>query len=170
MNKTTLKSGLLALVTTATLMAPAVYACEHSGAPHQHKAKHGQRMQHHAGMHQMLRGLALTDQQKADIKTLMEKHQESRQAERKAHKEQMLAYLTANKFDEKKMKKAMQERQVKRDQAAIDMIKVHRDIYKLLTPEQQTKFKENFVKQPQRGEHVRGGEHPQRGERKGDRP
>ncbi len=167
MNKTTLKSGILALVTTAALMAPAAYACDHAGGQHPHKAKHGQRMGHHGGMHQMFRGLELTDEQKASIKTVMEKHRESRkenrpsQEERQAYKAQMLEYVTADKFDEAKMKKAMQERQAKRNQAAIDTVKVHRDIYKLLTPEQQAKFKENFAKQPKHCDN--------KGKRKGDR-
>ncbi|MCG9697873.1 Spy/CpxP family protein refolding chaperone [Shewanella sp. Isolate11] len=163
MNKTRLKSGLLALVTSAALMAPAVYACEHGDGFHG-KAKHGEQRGAPGHMRHMFRDLELTEKQQADIKALMEQHREARKdqrpskEDRQARKAQMLEYVTADKFDEAKAKQAMQQRQAKREQGALEMIKVHREIYKLLTPEQQAKFKENF------------GKREKRGERKGDRP
>ena len=48
----------------------------------------------------------------------------------------------------------MDARQEKRQQAAVERVKMQRAIYQLLTPEQQAKFKANFA---------------QRGSRKGDR-
>jgi protein CpxP len=64
--------------------------------------------------------------------------------ERLAHKAEMLALITADSFDEDQVKILMQQKHEKRQDRAVGMLKVQNEIYKLLTPEQQVEFKENF--------------------------
>lgn len=153
MNKFTLKTGLLALVTTAALMTPAVYAGGY-GYGYDDSSRHGMRGEHrgyHGDMRQMFRGLDLTDQQHAEIKALMQQHWQTMQDKRpssdvrQAHREQMLALVTADTFNQADAVTLIQARQEQRQQRAIEMLKVQREIYQLLTPEQQLKFKERFA-------------------------
>ena len=169
MNKLTLKTGLLAFVTTAALMAPMVHAANgHYGNGDgsgdcfaSRQEMRGDHRGYHGDMRKMFGGLDLTDQQRADIKGLMQQHRDAMQERRpssdvrQAHQEQMLALMTADSFNEADAAAFMQARQAQRQQGAIEMMKVQREIYQLLTPEQQAQFKENFAK---------------RGMRKGDRP
>lgn len=170
MNKLTLKSGLLTVVTTAALMAPLVYAGNGhygngngDGSRDCYSSRQDMRGAHrgyHDNMRQMFRGLDLTDQQRADIKMLMQQRRDTMQDRRpssdvrQAHREQMLTLVTADSFNEADAIAFMEARQAQRQQGTIEMLKVQREIYQLLTPEQQTQFKENFAK---------------RGMRKGDR-
>ncbi|QYK01639.1 Spy/CpxP family protein refolding chaperone [Shewanella psychrotolerans] len=169
MNKFTLKSGLLAFVTTAALMAPMVYAGNgHYGTGEgrgdcfaSRQDMRGDHRGYHDHMRKMFRGLNLTDQQRTDIKVLMQQHRDAMQDKRpssdvrQAHQEQMLTLVTADSFNEADAIAFMEARQAQRQQGAIEMMKVQREIYQLLTPAQQAQFKENFAK---------------RGIRKGDRP
>ncbi|QYJ85946.1 Spy/CpxP family protein refolding chaperone [Shewanella mesophila] len=169
MNKFTLKSGLLAFVTTAALMTPMAYAAngyygngDGSGDCFASRQDmRGDYRGYHDNMGKMFRGLNLTDQQRADIRGLMQQHRDAMQERRpssdvrQAHQEQMLTFVTADSFNEADAIAFMEARQARRQQSGIEMLKVQREIYQLLTPEQQTQFKENFAK---------------RGMRKGDRP
>lgn len=74
---------------------------------------------------------------------------------RAAHKQQMLDMITSDSFNEADLKAMTAQRSEQRAQAAVERMKMQREIYQMLTPEQQAKFKENFAK---------------RGGRKGDRP
>ncbi|EDQ02326.1 hypothetical protein [Shewanella benthica] len=69
MKANTFKAGLLAIVASTALMTSAVYAKDG-----QHDCQHhmkSERMAHHGGMHQMFKGLGLTDEQKSEIKLLI---------------------------------------------------------------------------------------------------
>lgn len=159
MNKMTLKSGLLALMTSAALLAPAAYAAgpDDGGCRHEMRGEH---RGHHGDMHKMFRGLDLTDAQRSQMKEMMQSHREAMQAKRPsdevraAHKQQMLDMITSDSFNEADLKSMMAQRSELRAQAAVERMKMQREIYQMLTPEQQAKFKENFAK---------------RGGRKGDR-
>ncbi|QYJ84496.1 Spy/CpxP family protein refolding chaperone [Shewanella aegiceratis] len=160
MNKMTLKSGLFALMTSAALLAPAVYAAgpDDGGCRHEMRGDH---KGYHGEMHKMFRGLDLTDAQRTQMKELMQSHREAMQAKRPsddvraAHKQQMLDMITSDSFNEADLKAMTAQRSEQRAQAAVERMKMQREIYQMLTPEQQAKFKENFGK---------------RGGRKGDRP
>ena len=159
MNKMTLKSGLFALMTSAALLAPAVYAAGQADGGCRHEMR-GEHRGYHGDMHKMFRGLELTDAQRSQVKALMQSHREAMQANRPsdevraAHKQQMLDMITSDTFNEADLKAMTAQRSEQRAQATVARMKMQREIYQLLTPEQQAKFKENFAK---------------RGGRKGDR-
>ncbi|GIU37993.1 hypothetical protein TUM3794_09640 [Shewanella colwelliana] len=157
MNKMTVKSALFALMTSAVLLAPTVSA---ENGSNQGQGYHEMRGEHRGDMRKMLRGLDLTEQQRTEIKSLMKAHKSERAAQRpsaevrQAHQQQMLDMISSNSFSEADVVNMMDARQEKRQQAAVERVKMQRAIYQLLTPEQQAKFKANFA---------------QRGSRKGDR-
>ena len=159
MKKMTLKSGLFALMTSAALLAPAVYAAGQADCSCRHEMR-GEHRGYHGNMHKMFRGLELTDAQRSQVKELMQSHRKAMQASRPsdevraAHKQQMLDMITSDTFNEADLKAMTTQRSKQRAQAAVARMKMQREIYQLLTPEQQAKFKENFAK---------------RGGRKGDR-
>jgi len=152
MKANTLKAGLLAIVAGTALLTASVYAEQRTGCQESGYHMKSDRMGHHGGMKKMFRGLDLTDEQRTEIKTLMKAQKESMQGsrptsdERLAHKADMLALITADSFDESQVKLLMQQKHEKRQDKAVGMFKVQNEIYKLLTPEQQVKFKENFEK------------------------
>ncbi|ABV34893.1 protein of unknown function, Spy-related [Shewanella sediminis HAW-EB3] len=167
MKANTLKAGLLAIVAGTALLTTSVYAEQQTGCQDSGYHMKGDRMGHHNGgmksaMKKMFRGLDLTDEQRTEIKTLMKAQKDSMQGsrptsdERQAHKTEMLALITADSFDESQVKLLMQQKHEKRQDKAVGMLKVQNEIYKLLTPEQQVKFKENFEKGHSR--HERKGE------------
>ncbi len=163
MKANTLKAGLLAIVASTALLTASVYAEQQTGCQESGYHMKSDRMGHHEGMKKMFRGLDLTDEQRTEIKTLMKAQKESMRDsrptsdERQTHKAEMLALITADSFDESQVKLLMQKKHEKRQDKAVGMLKVQNEIYKLLTPEQQVQFKENF-------ENARS-----RNERKGDR-
>ena len=160
MKANTFKAGLLAIVASSALMTSAVYA-EDGQHDCQHHMK-SDRMAHHGGMRQMFKGLGLTDEQKSEIKLLIKeqktamKENRPSKEERTAKKAEFLSLITADSFDETKAQELMQVRQDKAKYKKLEMMKVQNKIYKLLTPEQQEQFKDNFEKG-----------HSRKGERKG---
>ncbi|PIW61726.1 MAG: hypothetical protein COW15_07070 [Shewanella sp. CG12_big_fil_rev_8_21_14_0_65_47_15] len=154
-----LKAGLFALLASSAVFATTVNAepiqgCDHSmGEFH----RNGDRMAHD-GMHRMFEGLDLTDAQKADIKQLFAEQRATRSEDRPtkeqrlAHRAEMQALITSATFDETQAKAMLSAQQEKRQEHAIERMKVQNQIYNLLTPEQQAKFKARFeaqvVKEP----------------------
>lgn len=160
MNKMTVKSALFALMTSAVLLAPTVSAENGSNQGQGYQDMRGDHRGYHDNVRKMFRGLDLTEQQRSDIKGLMQQHREAMQDKRpsaevrQAHQQQMLDLISSDSFSEADVLNMMDARQEKRQQAAVERVKMQRAIYQLLTPEQQAKFKANFA---------------QRGSRKGDR-
>lgn len=152
MKKNTFKAGLLAIVASTALMSSTVYA----GDDHEHKERShhmkSERMGHHGDIRKMFRGLDLTDSQKAEIKALIKQQKTSSVGERpskedrKEHKAEFFALISADNFDETKAKELIEQKQQQRQAKGIAMLKVQNDIYQLLTPEQKVKFKEKFEK------------------------
>ncbi|NMH67163.1 Spy/CpxP family protein refolding chaperone [Shewanella salipaludis] len=142
-----LKTGLFVLLAGSAILATSVQAepCTHE--PHERG-----KMAHHDGMHGMLRGLDLTDAQKAEVKKLFEQHKAAREAEgqqgdlRAAHREAMLALITATSFDEAQARQLISAREAKHEAREIERMKMQNEIYHLLTPEQQAKYKEHLAK------------------------
>ncbi|GGZ34814.1 protein CpxP [Shewanella chilikensis] len=157
--KTSIKASLLVLIAGTTLMAGAAQAgngygdCPHRDGDRGYHHMKGERGYHHHmkggkghfGMYG-LRGLDLTDAQKTEIQALMEQHRSSMsrpdKETRAAHRAEMQALMTSGNFDEAKAKKLIEQRQQVREQHMLDRMKLHNQIYNLLTPEQQAKFKE----------------------------
>lgn len=156
-----LKAGLFAILASSTVFATTVSAEPTQGCDHSRGEFHkkGNRMEH-GGMHKMFEGLDLTDAQKADIKKLFAEQKASRSDERPtkeellAHRNEMQAVITAATFDETQAKALLNARQDKRQAQAIERMKIQNQIYNLLTPEQQAKFKARF--EAQAGKEPRG--------------
>ncbi len=149
-----LKAGLFALFASSAVLATTVNAeptqgCDHSmGEFH----KKGDRMAHD-GMHRMFEGLDLTDAQKADIKKLFAEQRAARSEDRPtkearlAHRNELQALITSASFDETQAKALLSAQQERRQEHAIERMKMQNQIYNLLTPEQQAKFKARFESQ-----------------------
>ncbi|WP_167373722.1 Spy/CpxP family protein refolding chaperone [Shewanella bicestrii] len=156
-----LKAGLFAILASSAVFATTVSAEPSQGCDHPRSEfhKHGDRMGHD-GMHRMFEGLDLTDAQKADIKKLFAEQRAARsdnrptKEERLAHRAEMHALITAANFDEAQAKALMSAQQEKRQAQAIERMKMQNQIYNLLTPEQQAKFKARF--EAQAGKEPRG--------------
>lgn len=105
-----------------------------------------------------LRGLDLTDAQKTEIKALMDQHRSSMsrpdKETRAAHRAEMQALMTSGNFDEAKAKEIIEQRQQVREQHMLERMKLHNQIYNLLTPEQQAKFKERMDRRGERPEPI----------------
>ncbi|ABK46497.1 protein of unknown function, Spy-related [Shewanella sp. ANA-3] len=155
------KAGLFAILASSAVFATTVNAEPGQGCDHPRGEfhKHGDRMAHD-GMHRMFEGLDLTDAQKADIKKLFAEQRAARsddkpsKEERLAHRAEMQALITSATFDEAQAKALMSAQQEKRQAQAIERMKMQNQIYNLLTPEQQAKFKARF--EAQAGKEPRG--------------
>ncbi|MFB2687023.1 Spy/CpxP family protein refolding chaperone [Shewanella mangrovisoli] len=155
------KAGLFAILASSAVFATTVNAESGQGCDHPRGEfhKHGERMAHD-GMHRMFEGLDLTDAQKADIKKLFAEQRAARsddkpsKEERLAHRAEMQALITSATFDEAQAKALMSAQQEKRQAQAIERMKMQNQIYNLLTPEQQAKFKARF--EAQAGKEPRG--------------
>ncbi|MBU1393591.1 MAG: Spy/CpxP family protein refolding chaperone [Gammaproteobacteria bacterium] len=163
-----LKASLFAILASSAVLATTVNAeptdggCDFSRSEF-HKGdrmEHGGRHMDKRGMHRMFEGLDLTDAQKADIKKLFADQKAARadsrptKEQRLAHRTEMQALMTAPNFDEVQAKALMSVQQEQRQAQAIERMKLHNQIYNLLTPEQQAKFKARF--EAQAGKEPRG--------------
>ncbi|MCL1075712.1 Spy/CpxP family protein refolding chaperone [Shewanella dokdonensis] len=95
-----------------------------------------------------LHQLDLTDEQKTAIKKLFDAQRDSMKAERSARHQAMQAVMTAAKFDESKAKKLIEQQQQWRTQQQLQRMKLHHQIYQLLTAEQQANLKKQLEKMP----------------------
>ena len=163
-----LKASLFAILASSAVLATTVNAeptdggCDFSRSEF-HKGdrmEHGGRHMDKRGMHRMFEGLDLTDAQKADIKKLFADQKAARadsrptKEQRLAHRTEMQALMTASNFDEVQAKALMSAQQEQRQAQAIERMKLHNQIYNLLTPEQQATFKARF--EAQAGKEPRG--------------
>ncbi|MBO2622180.1 Spy/CpxP family protein refolding chaperone [Shewanella algae] len=168
--KTSIKASLLALIAGTTLMVGAAQAGDGYGdCPHRDGDRGYHHMKGERGYHHMkggkghfgmfgLRGLDLTDAQKTEIKALMDQHRSSMsrpdKETRAAHRAEMQALMTSGNFDEAKAKEIIEQRQQVREQHMLERMKLHNQIYNLLTPEQQAKFKERMDRRGERPEPI----------------
>ncbi|QQX79937.1 Spy/CpxP family protein refolding chaperone [Shewanella sp. KX20019] len=154
MKKNTLKASLLAIVASTAVFTAAVSMAEEQieqekSSYHQMK---GERGGHHDKMRKMFRGLDLSDEQKTQVKAILSSHRDEMelnrpsQEERAAQKTQMLEFITADTFNETEVKQALAAKQEDRQQKVVNMMKLQNQVYQLLTPEQQEKFKKRFAK------------------------
>ncbi|NRD75692.1 Spy/CpxP family protein refolding chaperone [Shewanella sp. VB17] len=150
MKKNTFKAGLLAIVASMALTAPAVYAGDDTYEQVCHM-KHD-RMGHHGDIRKMFKGLDLTDGQKLEIKGLIKnqmlsmKDNRPSHDERVEHKAKLLALISGEDFDEEQAKMLVVHRQQNQQSKAVAMLKVQNEVYQLLTAEQKEKFHQKFQK------------------------
>lgn len=142
-----LKTGLFAVLASTAVLTTNVYAEPAHGADHRHGEYH---KGEHGNMHGMFKGLDLTDAQKADIKKLFAEQKAARSDERpskedrQAKRQAMQDIITAANFDEASAKVMIAEQQAQREARALAHMKMQNQIYNLLTPQQQAKFKARF--------------------------
>ncbi|QYJ80499.1 Spy/CpxP family protein refolding chaperone [Shewanella acanthi] len=152
-----LKASLFAILASTTVLATSVSAEPEKDMGRHHGDFHhkGERMGRD-GMHRMFEGLDLTEAQKADIKKLFAEQRAVRKEnrppkeEREAMRKDMQEIVTASSFDEVKAKAWLDAQQEKRQSQMIEHLKMQNQIYNLLTPEQQTKFKARFEAQAEK--------------------
>lgn len=152
-----LKAGLLALVAGSVLLVGQVQAGNPESAGQgmsqgeykgDHNGKHHRG--HHGGMFKMMRHLDLSDAQKAEVKTIVEKYKQDRaqrpsQEDRQAHRAQVLTLITQAGFDDSAAQNLVAEKQQRRQVAMVNKLKMQNEIYQLLNDEQKAKFSEKFT-------------------------
>ncbi|WP_337842950.1 Spy/CpxP family protein refolding chaperone [Rheinheimera sp.] len=115
----------------------------------------GQDRGHHGplpGPVMQLKGLDLTEAQKAQVKTLMEQHRASLPAKAgmKAQHQQLKTLIQAENFDEAAVRAELESQQKQRLEAEISRARLQHDIYQLLTAEQKAKLAEREQKRESR--------------------
>jgi len=101
-----------------------------------------------APMVRMLKGLDLTETQRAQIKQLVEQHKAQRPdpATMQQTHEQLQQLVKADQFDAKAVRQLLQKNQAQRLDAEVQQLQLMHDIRALLTPEQQAKLDERQAK------------------------
>lgn len=129
----------LVIATCLSLGSLAVAAKE----PH-----HGHAGPERAPMVRMLKGLDLTETQKAQIKQLVEQHKAQRPdpATMQQTREQLQQLVKADQFDAKAVRQLLQKNQAQRVDAEVQQLQLMHDIRAVLTPEQQAKLDERHAK------------------------
>lgn len=92
--------------------------------------------------------LELTEEQKTAMKKLFDAQRDSMQADRIARHKAMQEVMTAAKFDESKAKKLLEQQQQWRTQQQLQRMKLHNQLYNLLTEKQKTELKSQLEKMP----------------------
>ncbi|QSX40692.1 Spy/CpxP family protein refolding chaperone [Shewanella cyperi] len=145
MKKSKLTQGLLGLLATAMLLGGTVAVAHEHG---EDRGENGPGM--HQGMRHMFRNLDLTEEQEAQIKSLMKEQRQARseqqdESERETHRSKMLALVSASKFDENVARALIAEQQQHHEEGMLNFMKLQQQVYQLLTPEQQEKFRQQFA-------------------------
>ncbi|MFQ6372026.1 Spy/CpxP family protein refolding chaperone [Shewanella sp. YIC-542] len=109
---------------------------------------HGMGMAHRGMGLMALHQLDLTAEQETAMQKLFAAQRESRMAQRSERRQEMQALMTAAKFDEAKAKQLIEQRQQLRMQHQLQRMKLHNEIYQLLTDDQKAKFKAQLQKMP----------------------
>ncbi|KKD61475.1 P pilus assembly/Cpx signaling pathway inhibitor/zinc-resistance associated protein [Grimontia sp. AD028] len=145
---------IAATVIALPLMMGSMSAMAFGGKHHGGEGMHGGKGM--MGKH-LLRGVDLTDEQKAELKTLREQKRESMKANKgelrtqmMAERQQMQELMLADNFDEaavRALAEKMVDQQVER---RIAMVKSQHEMMSILTPEQKVQVKENMDKMAER--------------------
>ncbi|MBY5994123.1 Spy/CpxP family protein refolding chaperone [Ferrimonas balearica] len=149
----------LLLVTALASTSVAVMAYPGKGGHGEgHHAKHGEHRGHHGGeVRKMLRGLDLTDEQKAQVKALIKQAHESKGEKPQRDLTQVEAQMAARQalmtsptFDEAAARALIAERQAKQTERELARLKLQHEIIQLLTDEQKAKLAEKADKRIER--------------------
>lgn len=100
----------------------------------------------HGGMHEMFKGLNLTDAQKQQMRTIMkESHKEMKRPsleERRA----VHNIIASDSFDKAKAEAQAEQMSANGKARAMSMLETQNKLYNVLTPEQKKQFNQNFEK------------------------
>lgn len=139
--RTTLAAALLTFggVAVASAQQPAT-------APQAHAGQHGARRAG-PGRNPLLRGITLSDAEKANLKAVNAKHADQMKAMREQFKPQMDAIRAARqRGDTAEARKLFEQNKGQRDQMQQLMQSERNDVRAALTPENQAKFDANVAK------------------------
>jgi Spy/CpxP family protein refolding chaperone len=165
-----MKKIIVAIIAIVVLALGAVFVsaqkADHKGS---HEGRGFRKGGHHRGGGMMLRGLDLTDAQKAQVKEIMEASKAKVQPLResmKANRQKLQAATENGKFDEAAVQALANENASLSAQLLVERSRVKSQIFNILTPEQREKaaqlksqMKERFKgKGRGDGKHFRGGE------------
>lgn len=112
-------------------------AAERPGPRHVRHPEHGPM--------RMLEKLNLSAEQKAQVKTILDKERDRMKdghEARRAQRDQMKALVQAERFDRDRAAQLIQQEQGRELQDRLAMLQTRHDIYTLLTPEQRSKLQE----------------------------
>ncbi|GLP97598.1 Spy/CpxP family protein refolding chaperone [Paraferrimonas sedimenticola] len=146
-----IQKTILALsIVGVSALAPQALAEE----PSSERGYHSMDKKRGFGSHRhLLRGLDLTEEQKTSVKDIMAGYAEQakdRSEERQDYRAELQAVVTAESFDENAARSLIEAQQSERVEAAVRMLAMQSEIYQILTPEQQEKFKESLNNSKQR--------------------
>ncbi|TKB46659.1 Spy/CpxP family protein refolding chaperone [Thalassotalea mangrovi] len=139
-----IKSSIIAVLLASLAFASMAYD------KHRHQ---GERGSHPTRIDKLVRALDLTDEQQQQIKAIREASKQEMDAltnDKQQHHEEMQAIITADTFDQNAFIALHQDRADKRQQIALIHAKSMHDIYHLLEPAQQQKFKKMLAKRRSR--------------------
>ncbi|WP_354622839.1 Spy/CpxP family protein refolding chaperone [Psychromonas sp. MME2] len=91
-------------------------------------------------MQSMLAKLDLTDAQKADVKTIMQKHKSDKQQQKGAFHDAQMSIMKAPKFDAAQAEALIDSKDAAKKARKMQRMEMMFDVYHLLTPQQQTKM------------------------------
>lgn len=155
-----MKKITVAIIAMVVLALGAVFVSAQKADGEGHgKRGFGKRGGHHRGGGRMLRGLDLTDAQKAQVKQIMDASRTKTQSLREAMKANRKAMhdLTANgQFDEARVQAAANEQAAISAQLTVERARVKAQIHQILTPEQHAKAAEMKANMKERFKGKRG--------------
>jgi Spy/CpxP family protein refolding chaperone len=147
-NKLMMLSIVPALFLTAPAMADKHKSCGEDGKYTEMKKNHKE----HDGIPRMLKGIDLTEAQKAEIKTLVEAQHQDKSAMKshwQTHKQ--LAELSfAETVDQAKLDAIIADTTAAHEKRLADRAQLNNQIFKLLTPEQQQQLQQKMAEYEQK--------------------
>lgn len=100
----------------------------------------------HGGMHEMFKGLNLTDAQKQQMRTIMKESHKDMKRPSLEERRAMHSIIAADSFDRTKAEAQATEMSANGKARALAMLETQNKLYNVLTPEQKKQFNQNFEK------------------------
>lgn len=142
--------GLIpALFMAAPAMADKHKSCEEGGKYSEMKKKHKE----HDGIPRMLKGIDLTEAQKAEIKSLVEAQHQDKKTGMRSHWQmhKQLAELSfAETVDQAKLDTIIADATAAHEKRLVDKAQLNNQIFKLLTSEQQQQLQQKMAEYEQK--------------------
>lgn len=142
------KLMMLSIVPALFLMAPAMAdkstSCAEGGKYSEMKKNHKQ----HDGIPRMLKGIDLTEAQKAEIKTLVEAQHQDKKSAMKSHWQthKQLAELSfAETIDQAKLDAIIADTTAAHEKRLAERAQLNNQIFKVLTPDQQQQLQQQMA-------------------------
>lgn len=133
-----MKKLLVTALVGALVVAPVAFAAKSNSE--------GKQRGGHPAM-KMMKQLDLSDEQKAQVKEIMQQHKpKADQEQRQAMYHQRMEIITAASFDQEAAQALIDIQQAKHQTRMLNMLQAQQQIYQVLTPEQQQKYQELSAK------------------------